>query len=128
MKLANVNGRAALVAGAGAIDVANASGGKFSADVQSLYEDWGAFRAFAAELDVSEATPIDESTLGSPAPSPRQVFAIGLNYRSHAAESGMEIPSRARHASPSSRPASRARSTTSSCPARRSTGRSSSSP
>ena len=93
MKLANVNGRAALVAGAGSIDVADASAGQFGADVQSLYEEWGAFRAFAAELDVSGATPIDEATLGSPAPTPRQVFAIGLNYRSHAEESGMEIPS-----------------------------------
>ena len=93
MKLANVNGRAALVAGAGSIDVATASAGQFSVDVQSLYEDWGAFRAFAAELDVNEATPLDEATLGSPAPTPRQVFAIGLNYRAHAKESGMEIPS-----------------------------------
>ena len=93
MKLANVNERATLVTGAGGIDVANASAGQFSADVQSLYEDWGAFRAFAAELDVSGATPIDEATLGSPTPTPRQVFAIGLNYRSHAEEAGMEIPS-----------------------------------
>ncbi|MEC3974468.1 fumarylacetoacetate hydrolase family protein [Amycolatopsis sp. H20-H5] len=31
-------------------------------------------------------------TLGAPAPRPRQVFAIGLNYREHAAESGMDLP------------------------------------
>ena len=30
--------------------------------------------------------------LGPPVPEPRQVFGIGLNYRSHAAESGMELP------------------------------------
>src|SRR4029079_3720965 len=27
-----------------------------------------------------------------PVPTPRQVFAIGLNYRSHAEESGMKVP------------------------------------
>jgi 2-keto-4-pentenoate hydratase/2-oxohepta-3-ene-1,7-dioic acid hydratase in catechol pathway len=30
--------------------------------------------------------------LGCPVPRPRQVFAIGLNYRSHAEESGMAVP------------------------------------
>src|SRR4029079_533728 len=35
---------------------------------------------------------IDEAKLGSPVPAPRQVFAIGLNYRAHAEESGMAIP------------------------------------
>ena len=36
---------------------------------------------------------MDEATLGAPSPAPRQVFGIGLNYASHAAESGMELPS-----------------------------------
>ncbi len=30
--------------------------------------------------------------LGAPVPRPRQVFAIGLNYADHAAESGMAAP------------------------------------
>jgi 2-keto-4-pentenoate hydratase/2-oxohepta-3-ene-1,7-dioic acid hydratase in catechol pathway len=34
----------------------------------------------------------DDPVLGAPVPSPRQVFAIGLNYRSHAAESNMALP------------------------------------
>ena len=33
-----------------------------------------------------------ESDLRCPVPAPRQVFAIGLNYRSHAEETGMAIP------------------------------------
>jgi 2-keto-4-pentenoate hydratase/2-oxohepta-3-ene-1,7-dioic acid hydratase in catechol pathway len=36
--------------------------------------------------------PLDESMLGAPSPEPRQVFGIGLNYASHAAESGAELP------------------------------------
>ena len=35
---------------------------------------------------------LDEVTLGPPVPDARQVFGIGLNYKSHAAESGMELP------------------------------------
>ncbi len=35
---------------------------------------------------------LDGVVLGPPVPDARQVFGIGLNYRSHAAESGMELP------------------------------------
>jgi 2-keto-4-pentenoate hydratase/2-oxohepta-3-ene-1,7-dioic acid hydratase in catechol pathway len=52
----------------------------------------------AAHLD-SPSTPISPEidtfrywVLGSPAPAPRQLFAIGLNYRAHALESGFAIP------------------------------------
>ena len=93
MKLANVNDRAVVVTGSGGIDVAMASNGRFGPDVQSLYDDWAAFRSFAAGLDDAAAVPVDAARLGSPAPRPRQVFAIGLNYRLHALESGMDIPS-----------------------------------
>ena len=46
----------------------------------------------SAGLDPSGAAPIDELRLGPPVPRPPQVFAIGLNYRAHAEESGMDIP------------------------------------
>src|SRR3546814_15578742 len=58
----------------------------------SVYDDWAAFVEFAAGVTAGNA-PLIESQLLSPVPSPRQVFAIGLNYRSHAEESGMAIPS-----------------------------------
>jgi len=67
--------------------------GQFGTDVQALYTDWAAFCRFAAGLNATQATPIDETTLSSPVPAPRQVVAIGLNYRSHAEESGMALPS-----------------------------------
>lgn len=92
MKLANLGGRAVVVVEGGAIDVATASGGRFGPDVQAIYDDWDAFRAAAAGFDPATATSYDEADLGNPAPMPRQVFAIGLNYRSHAEESGMAIP------------------------------------
>src|SRR3954462_5075458 len=92
MKLANLNGRAALVTDDGAIDLATVSEGRFGPDVQALYEDWSALTAWVAGANLPAAAPYDETDLGNPVPLPRQVFAIGLNYRSHAEESGMAVP------------------------------------
>lgn len=36
--------------------------------------------------------PLDEVLLGPPVPRPGKVICIGLNYRDHAAESGMAVP------------------------------------
>lgn len=101
MKLANLAGRATVLTSAGGIDVARASADRFDPDVQGLYDDWPAFRSFADGLSDGLgagrahrlATPVDESRLGPPVPRPGQVFAIGLNYRAHAEESGMDMPS-----------------------------------
>ena len=93
MKLANVDGRATVLSGTDGIDVAVASEGRFGPDLQSLYDDWIAFVDFWRQLTEGESEPLDESKLGSPVPTPRQVFGIGLNYRSHAEESGMDLPS-----------------------------------
>lgn len=91
MKLANIDGRLAIVLPDGVADVATASDGRFGPDPMAAYDDWDAFAAWAS--GVSTVTgPLDEALLGNPAPRPRQVFAIGLNYRSHAEESGMAIP------------------------------------
>jgi 2-keto-4-pentenoate hydratase/2-oxohepta-3-ene-1,7-dioic acid hydratase in catechol pathway len=97
MRLANLAGRATLVAPGGndrGIDIATLSGGKFGPEPQSIYEDWDAFRTFSAALDLSTVptAALDVAELGAPVPTPRQVFGIGLNYRSHAAESGRDLP------------------------------------
>lgn len=91
MKLANVDGRAALILGDQVADVATASGGRFGVDPMALYDQWDEFREFAATV-TAPTGPLLEATLGNPVPRPRQVFAIGINYRSHADESGMAIP------------------------------------
>lgn len=97
-RLANLAGRAVLVSGEGGFDVERRSEGRFASDPQALYERWDEFlhwaEHFAApsgELDYEE---LPESDLLSPAPRPRQVFGIGLNYRDHAAETGMPLPER----------------------------------
>jgi 2-keto-4-pentenoate hydratase/2-oxohepta-3-ene-1,7-dioic acid hydratase in catechol pathway len=91
MKLANVDGRAAIVCNDSVADVHEVSGGRFGPDPMSVFDDWPAFAAFAREI-TSGNVPLDTQRLRCPVPAPRQVFAIGLNYRTHAEESGMAIP------------------------------------
>jgi 2-keto-4-pentenoate hydratase/2-oxohepta-3-ene-1,7-dioic acid hydratase in catechol pathway len=94
MRIANVRGRLTLLAGNGAIDVAEASQGRFSSDPQAVYEQWDTFRSWAAGANGGSAARIDDADLGAPAPHPAQVFGIGLNYAAHAAEAGLPVPDR----------------------------------
>jgi 2-polyprenyl-6-methoxyphenol hydroxylase-like FAD-dependent oxidoreductase/2-keto-4-pentenoate hydratase/2-oxohepta-3-ene-1,7-dioic acid hydratase in catechol pathway len=91
LKLANIDGRAALVLGDEIADVATASDGRFGPDLMGLYDEWDAFRDLAATVTTGTG-PLVDAELRNPVPRPRQVFAIGLNYRSHAEESGMTPP------------------------------------
>lgn len=97
MRIANLSGRLVLVTGDGlAVDVERASAGRFAADPQAVYPVWPEFRSWAAQAEAAGALPAGTafaaSELGSPAPEPRQLLAIGLNYRAHAAESGFAAP------------------------------------
>jgi 2-keto-4-pentenoate hydratase/2-oxohepta-3-ene-1,7-dioic acid hydratase in catechol pathway len=91
MKLANVDGRAALIFSDGegdlALDVETVSDGKWGSDPQAIYADWDAFVAWAATVPAG-GDAFDRAALGAPVPRPAQVFAIGINYAEHAAESG----------------------------------------
>jgi 2,4-didehydro-3-deoxy-L-rhamnonate hydrolase len=91
VKIAAADGRAVLVLDDQVADIATASGGRFGADPMALYDDWDAVVAWAATVEAGTA-PLDSGRLGNPIPRPRQVFGIGLNYRSHAEESGMAVP------------------------------------
>jgi 2,4-diketo-3-deoxy-L-fuconate hydrolase len=91
VKFANAAGRAALVLGDGIADLEQSSAGRFDSDPMAAYARWAEVREFAAG-DPAPTGPLVETDLGSPVPAPRQVFAIGLNYGSHAAESGMALP------------------------------------
>ena len=91
MRIANIDGRLAMAAGQGWVDVEKASSGQFSSDPQAIYTDWDAFVAWAnSDVDTSAATI--EGRLDTPVPAPRQIVAIGLNYREHAEESKLAIP------------------------------------
>lgn len=97
MRLANLAGRLTLVLddGLGA-DVERLSAGAFGADPQAVFDRWDAFLEWGAGLERADVVgeAFDPAALGPPVPRPRQVFAIGLNYREHARETGAPIPDR----------------------------------
>src|SRR5258708_20538789 len=88
MRIANLAGRAVLLVGDGAIDIHKASQGLFSPDPQALYDRWEEVRAWRT---AAEPEPYQDTYLSPPVPAPRQVFAIGANYREHAAESDVDV-------------------------------------
>ncbi len=92
-RLANVHGRAALVTGEHYFDLETLSGGELSSDPMSALGHSGSLTSLSATL--GRATPtgaLAEVVLGPPVPRPQKSFGIGLNYKSHAAESAMELP------------------------------------
>ena len=91
MRLANVHGRATLVIGDEIADLETASGGSLGPSLAAAYDQWEDVRAVAATTTAGTA-PLVEADLGCPVPTPRQVFAIGMNYAKHAAEAGMALP------------------------------------
>ncbi|MFI0938483.1 fumarylacetoacetate hydrolase family protein [Streptomyces sp. NPDC021020] len=93
MRVANLAGRLVLIDARGhAVDVEGASGGRFAAEPQAVFTRWADFRAWASATELPAGEPFDPRDLGSPVPQPRQVLAVGLNYRDHAAESGFGVP------------------------------------
>jgi 2-keto-4-pentenoate hydratase/2-oxohepta-3-ene-1,7-dioic acid hydratase in catechol pathway len=91
VRIANKQGRLTLLVRGGAADVETASGGRFGADPQAVYDRFDEFREWAS--GVTEAPDaFRPEQAGPPAPLPKQVFAVALNYRDHAAESGFKPP------------------------------------
>ncbi len=92
-RLGCVDGRAVLVVDGRVHDVVAASGGRLSPDPMALLADPDALRALSAAIDpAASGVAVDDASFGCPVPSPSQVFAIGLNYGAHAAESGLAAP------------------------------------
>ena len=78
MRIANHGGRAVLLTSDSlGTDIADLSAGRFGPYPAALYDDREA---------------VTRAARGCPSPSPRQVFAVGPNYREHAAESGLALP------------------------------------
>ncbi|MCP2256003.1 2-keto-4-pentenoate hydratase/2-oxohepta-3-ene-1,7-dioic acid hydratase (catechol pathway) [Prauserella aidingensis] len=93
MRLATVSGRLVLLPanGTGAIDVEHATGGRFGPDTMAALERWDELVDALQGIE-APAEPIEPGQLQAPVPMPRQLFAIGLNYADHAAESKMPLP------------------------------------
>jgi 2-keto-4-pentenoate hydratase/2-oxohepta-3-ene-1,7-dioic acid hydratase in catechol pathway len=93
-RFANVEGRAALVdADHQWYDLDRLTSGAVGPDPMAAIADGAALHRAAQGL--ADATPdgaIADANLGAPVPAPRNSFGVGLNYRSHAAESKMDLP------------------------------------
>jgi 2-keto-4-pentenoate hydratase/2-oxohepta-3-ene-1,7-dioic acid hydratase in catechol pathway len=100
MKLANLRGRATLVVDDGIIDVEKASNGRFSSRTDTLVGDLEELSAWfesakpALSESISSAHVMRDPDLGPVISQPGQVFAIGLNYRTHALEMGLTLPTK----------------------------------
>jgi 2-keto-4-pentenoate hydratase/2-oxohepta-3-ene-1,7-dioic acid hydratase in catechol pathway len=93
VRIANVRGRAVIVTGTGtAMDIGTASGRRFGPDLADLYENWTNFTQWASQAVLTSDTSFVDDEVGPPAPRPRQVFAVGLNYADHADEGGIAVP------------------------------------
>ena len=92
-RLANIEGRAALVAGDAYYDLEDISNGNFSGDPMQALERLSELSALGAQLDNLEPSgQLADVELGPPVPNPKNCYAVGLNYRNHAEESNMDIP------------------------------------
>jgi 2,4-didehydro-3-deoxy-L-rhamnonate hydrolase len=92
-RLVNVGGRAALEHDGGWYDVGGLTGDERLAPASACLARSDLLHELTGRC--ADARPdgrIDDTVLGPPVPDARQVFGIGLNYRDHAAESGMEPP------------------------------------
>jgi 2,4-diketo-3-deoxy-L-fuconate hydrolase len=99
LRLANIDGRMALLIGDEAVDVARASGDRFGPEPAVVYDQWDTFREWAADAMDGRCPPgagpaPATGILGAPSPRPRQVFALALNYRDHARATGFTPPDR----------------------------------
>ena len=99
MRIANVAGRAVIVLDHGLIDVHESSKGRFPSQSAPLLarlaelHDWlerdqPATTSSLGPHEVAQLTELDPVV-----DAPSQVFAVGLNYRTHAAEMGLTPPS-----------------------------------
>ena len=92
-KLANVNGKSSLISGESYYDINTISQGRISSDPSDVLDSLNDLHELSSKIDNFEATGLIENfLLGAPITNSRNCFAVGLNYKAHAEESGMEIP------------------------------------
>jgi 2,4-diketo-3-deoxy-L-fuconate hydrolase len=92
MRIASHAGRLVIVDGGHTLDVALASDGRFGPDPDDAYLRWDEFTDWVQNSAPAPTEPLAVGRLEAPVRRPAQVFAIGLNYSDHAAESGVAVP------------------------------------
>ena len=92
MRFVNAAGRAGLLVDGLVHDLNELSGGAIPYwPMEALVAHWDKILDVHEVGAFSGGTPVDQVRLGPPVPRPSSVYAIGVNYRGHAAETGAEI-------------------------------------
>ncbi|MCU1353830.1 MAG: 2-keto-4-pentenoate hydratase/2-oxohepta-3-ene,7-dioic acid hydratase [Acidimicrobiales bacterium] len=92
-RLASIHGRAALVDDTSWYDLATVAGDEALADPMAAIARHVELHALAESMVAAAPDgKLDGAAVGVCVPRPAKVFGIGLNYRSHAAESNMALP------------------------------------
>jgi len=92
-----IAGRAVLVGDSleSFVDIEKFSAGKLPSDPMACIERWAEVSELAAALvagESGEMLDLDLTQLDCPVPRPRQIFAVGVNYKAHAAEMKHGLP------------------------------------
>lgn len=92
MRFVNAGGRAALWVDDAVYDINELSGGAIPYwPMEAIVAHWDAIVDLHEVGAFGAGTPVADVKLGPPVPRPSSVFAIGVNYRGHAAETGADI-------------------------------------
>lgn len=93
MRFVNAGGRAGLLVDEQVFDLETVTGGAVSSDPMTVItSQWQAALDANAAGGFDGGTPVNDVRWGPPVPAPRAVYAVGLNYRAHAEESGVTPP------------------------------------
>jgi 2-keto-4-pentenoate hydratase/2-oxohepta-3-ene-1,7-dioic acid hydratase in catechol pathway len=92
MRFVNAGGRAGLLVDGLVYDLAELSGGQIPGSPMEVVTDfWEQALVVFETGSFGGGTPVDQVHLGPPVPSPPSVYAIGMNYKKHAVEAGLEV-------------------------------------
>ena len=92
-KLGTSNDRAILINEDNYYDLEEISNGSLSSDSVQALASIDEINNLSSNLgEISPTGKLSEIELGNPVPNSRNSYAVGLNYRGHAEEGGMEIP------------------------------------
>ncbi|HZQ26102.1 MAG TPA: fumarylacetoacetate hydrolase family protein [Acidimicrobiales bacterium] len=92
MRFVNAGGRASLLVDGHVYDLHELSGGAIPYwPTETVVAHWGAVLDAYALGSFTGGVPVDQVHLGPPVPRPSSVFVIGVNYRSHAVETGSDV-------------------------------------
>jgi len=89
VRIANLDGRAALVDDGRFVDIEEATNGDLPSDPMAVLQQLERLRDLTVPND---AEPLDETRLRAPVPRPQKILGAGINYYDHAREANFDVP------------------------------------